>query len=72
MQIYQLDLTEYRCPLPVLMVKNVLKTYPRPYQLCLILNRESEIDIRLLCEKEKVKIKKEIEDCFIQLHLEIK
>ena len=72
-QTYQLDLTQYLCPLPLLMVRKILKTYPKPYQLLLILNRESESDIHLLCEKEKVMtIKKEIEDCFIQLYLEIK
>lgn len=73
MQTYQLDLTQYLCPLPLLIVRRILKTYPKPYQLLLILNRESEADIHLFCEKEKViMIKRESEDSFIKLYLEIK
>ena len=56
MQSYQLDLTSYRCPLPLLIVKKALGVNLKPYYLELLINQESERDMELLCEQEKIAI----------------
>lgn len=73
MQNYQLDLTGYHCPIPLLIFKRVLKTYPKPYRLSLIINAESETDICLLCQEERISyLRKESEKQQIKIFLEIK
>ncbi|MGV6989025.1 sulfurtransferase TusA family protein [Testudinibacter sp. P80/BLE/0925] len=48
---YQLDTTEYRCPLPLLMVKKALSDLQTGDELRILLNTESTIeDFKLLCE----------------------
>ena len=62
MQNYQLDLTEYLCPMPLLFFKKKSRTYVRPCHVILLLRQESVRDIELLCDEENIFIleKKEI------------
>lgn len=51
-KIYQLDLRQYRCPLPLLMAKKALNQLSTNEQLILSLNLESSVqDFELLCEE---------------------
>ena len=50
---YQLDLTEFTCPLPLLMAKKALQQLESGATLILLINNISTIsDFRLLCEAE--------------------
>lgn len=52
MNLYQLDLTEYGCPLPVLMAKKALAQLSQPSTLVIYLNMASSADdFKLLCEQ---------------------
>ncbi|WP_150539080.1 sulfurtransferase TusA family protein [Actinobacillus vicugnae] len=52
MNLYQLDLRAYSCPLPLLMTKKALATLPEPARLVIYLNRTSSPDdFELLCEQ---------------------
>ncbi|EFX91674.1 SirA family protein [Actinobacillus ureae] len=44
MNLYQLDLTAYSCPLPLLMVKKALAQLPQHATLVIYLNMESSAD----------------------------
>ena len=49
---YQLDLTAYRCPLPLLMIKKALATLAKGDVLWVTLAEHSSVeDIRLLCSE---------------------
>jgi len=49
---YQLDLRQYRCPLPLLMAKKALNQLASNEQLVLLLDLASSVqDIELLCEE---------------------
>lgn len=56
MQSYQLDLTGYLCPLPLLALRRVVKEYIKPYQLTIMINHESERDVELFCAEENIAI----------------
>ncbi|TCP96826.1 TusA-related sulfurtransferase [Cricetibacter osteomyelitidis] len=48
---YQLNVTKYRCPIPVLTVKKALKTLNVNDELRVLINNESTVeDFKLLCE----------------------
>ncbi|OOR98596.1 preprotein translocase subunit TatB [Haemophilus paracuniculus] len=50
---YQLDLTAYRCPLPLLMAKKVLATLTAGAAVELVLNQATSLsDFKLLCEQQ--------------------
>lgn len=50
--LYHMDLTQYRCPLPLLMAKRALKQLEINDELVLQLNSQSAVqDFRLLCEQ---------------------
>ena len=52
---YQLDTREYRCPLPLLMTKNAVKTLAQNDVLTVWLAAESDIeDFRLFCEAQQL------------------
>jgi len=54
---YQLDTREYRCPLPLLMTKNAVKTLAQNDVLTVWLAAESDIeDFRLFCEAQQLVI----------------
>ncbi|BFU60961.1 MULTISPECIES: sulfurtransferase TusA family protein [Rodentibacter] len=66
---YQLDIRDYRCPLPLLMVKKVLATLTENDELSLFISTENNIsDVMQLCEtlnftcrrngKEKLTVRK--------------
>ena len=58
---YQLDTREYRCPLPLLMTKNAVKTLALNDVLTVWLAAESDIeDFRLFCEAQQLVI--DVED----------
>lgn len=49
---YELDLTHYRCPLPLLATKKALMTLNPNDELWVCLNRDSAIDdFKLLCSE---------------------
>lgn len=56
MQSYQLDLTGYLCPLPLLALRRVVKEHTKPYQLTIMINHESKRDIELFCAEENIAI----------------
>ena len=62
MRNYQLDLTEYLCPMPLLFFKKKSRAYMRPCHVILLLRQESVRDIELVCDEENIFIleKKEI------------
>lgn len=48
---YQLDLSQYSCPLPLLMTKKVLKTLSDGARLTLLLNQNASLsDFTLFCQ----------------------
>ena len=50
---YQLDLREYRCPLPLLMTKKALKALPKKATLSVFLSRDTSLaDFELLGYQE--------------------
>ncbi|MDU8924149.1 sulfurtransferase TusA family protein [Pasteurellaceae bacterium LIM206] len=50
---YQLDLTTYLCPLPLLMAKNALSKLEKHDRIEILLNPAGTLrDFELLCEKE--------------------
>ena len=58
---YQLDTRAYRCPLPLLMTKNAVKTLALNDVLTVWLAAESDIeDFRLFCEAQQLVI--DVED----------
>lgn len=70
MQSYQLDLTGYLCPLPLLALRRVVKEYIKPYQLTIMINHESKRDVELFCAEENIVImEKHIETKAIRLNL---
>lgn len=69
MQNYQLDLTGYLCPLPLLILKRVVRDYVKPYKLIVILNKESEKDIALFCLEEQIEIIDRLSEQSIRLEL---
>ena len=49
---YQLDLTAYRCPLPLLMTKKALKTLPKQDKLQVLISEQtSRTDFELLANQ---------------------
>lgn len=67
MQVYQLDLREYLCPLPLMVVKEVIKNASKPYQLTLLLNTINKTDIELFLAKEHILFSKIEENSIVQL-----
>lgn len=50
--IYQLDTRDYRCPLPLLMIKDALKLLKKEDVLSLFISTESDVkEIEQLCER---------------------
>ncbi|MCK3658901.1 hypothetical protein A4G18_09325 [Pasteurellaceae bacterium Pebbles2] len=50
---YQLDLRQYRCPLPLLMAKKALDNLPTGAILELVLNEQSAVqDFIVLCQEK--------------------
>lgn len=48
---YQLDTREYRCPLPLLMIKKALATLTKDDALLVFISTESSLqDVKQLCE----------------------
>lgn len=56
MQTYSLDLTCYRCPMPLLIAKQTFINCSKPSQFFLLLNTESYIDIKQLCKNLAIDI----------------
>lgn len=54
MRNYQLDLTEYLCPMPLLFFKKKSRTYVRPCHVILFVRQESVRDIELVCDEENI------------------
>ena len=54
MRNYQLDLTEYLCPMPLLFFKKKSRTYVRPCHVILLLRQESVRDIELVYDEENI------------------
>lgn len=49
--IYQLDTRDYRCPLPLLMIKDALKLLKKEDVLLLFISTETDVEeIEQLCE----------------------
>ncbi|WP_044470739.1 sulfurtransferase TusA family protein [Mannheimia massilioguelmaensis] len=49
---HQLDLTQYICPMPVLLTKQALENLPQGHQLIILVNYTSAAkDFELLCKK---------------------
>ncbi len=49
---YQLDLSDYRCPLPVLMTKRALRSLTQGERLSVIVRHDVSLnDFALLCEE---------------------
>lgn len=50
---YQLDLSDYRCPLPILMTKRAIKLLGIDDQLCICLHQDAILkDFILLCDEQ--------------------
>ena len=49
---YQLDVRQYRCPVPVLMTKRALASLQAGDQLTVLVTEQSTVhDVQLLCEE---------------------
>lgn len=73
MQTYSLDLTGYRCPIPLLMAKQNFVNCSSPSRFCLLINEESHSDIKQLCESLTIEILDENqEDKQVKIWVEIK
>ena len=73
MQNYQLDLTEYLCPMPLLFFKKKSRTYVRPCHVILFLRQESVRDIELVCDEENILLleKKKMRSSYFFLKLKM-
>lgn len=73
MQNYQLDLTEYLCPMPLLFFKKKSRTYVRPCHVILLLRQESVRDIELVCDEENILLleKKKMRSSYFFLKLKM-
>ncbi|EEX50391.1 sulfurtransferase TusA family protein [Pasteurella dagmatis] len=70
---YELDLTHFTCPIPLLMAKKALANLPQNSQLTLKLaSQTSYQDVALLCEKEGYKILNPIQQTSLDYSLVIK
>ncbi|QLB21364.1 hypothetical protein A6B43_07435 [Vespertiliibacter pulmonis] len=60
---YQIDLTAYHCPLPLLMAKKALSLLKYNDSLWLILNKQSSVnDILFLAEEMKLSVLSQVID----------
>lgn len=73
MRNYQLDLTEYLCPMPLLFFKKKSRTYVRPCHVILLLRQESVRDIELVCDEENILLleKKKMRSSYFFLKLKM-
>ena len=73
MRNYQLDLTEYLCPMPLLFYKKKSRTYVRPCHVILFLRQESVRDIELVCDEENILLleKKKMRSSYFFLKLKM-
>lgn len=73
MRNYQLDLTEYLCPMPLLFFKKKSRTYVRPCHVILFLRQESVRDIELVCDEENILLleKKKMRSSYFFLKLKM-
>ena len=72
MQNYQLDLTEYLCPMPLLFFKKKSRTYVRPCHVILLLRQESVRDIELVCDEENILLLEKKKMCSSYFFLKLK